>query len=188
MARRLTVIEIRDACLRDASFVAANMRRQDVAEIGAVVDVSNRAGIAATLLMASGFDNPNPNLRWAKIAYIKGQPVAVFGFASAAPHIVSGWAYGTQRMARAIPEISRYSLKFLAPRMIAAGVRRAEVRSHVDHDLSHKWLISVGAALETPEPFEYGREGQLFLRYAWTRRTWRARTVWGLAWAARLKR
>jgi hypothetical protein len=82
-------VEIRDACLRDASFVAANMRRQDVAEIGAVVDVSNRAGIAATLLMASGFDNPNPNLRWAKIAYIKGQPVAVFGFASAAPHICS---------------------------------------------------------------------------------------------------
>jgi hypothetical protein len=48
--------------------------------------------------------------------------------------------------------------------MIAAGVRRVEVCSHVDHDLSHKWLISVGAVLETPEPFEYGREGQLFLR------------------------
>jgi hypothetical protein len=186
----MSYFEIRDACLRDASFVAANMREQDAVEIDAVVDMSNPAGVAAWLLNGSGAFQEDPALNWARIAYLKGQPVAVFGIARIAPHIGSAWAYGTRVLPRVAKRISLWGMGFYPPAMINAGIRRVEVRTMACHDLSHRWLASMGAVLETPEPFEYGRNGELFVQYAWTRATWRdaagraARARWGRSWAA----
>ena len=150
-----------------------------------------RAGVASWLIGSSGAFQEDPDLKWAQIAYLKGQPVAVFGFARIAPHIASGWAFGTRNLPRVITRISLWGMGFYPQRMIKAGIRRIEVRTMAAHDLSHRWLRSVGAVLETPEPFEYGSGGELFVQYAWTRATWRgpagraARARWGRAeWAA----
>ena len=155
-------VVIRPAGLRDACFVAANMRAQDRAEIYAVSDAREGAQVAAILLMAS------PGLAFT--AWLDGEPVAVFGVAlvPGASHLSSGWAYGTSRMARAVPAMTRHIVNVLAPAVMALGVTRCEVRTMVGHDLSHGWLRSMGAVGEGISR-RYGRNGEDFAVYAWTK-------------------
>lgn len=154
------MISIRPATVLDACFVAANMREQDRFEIDAVTQFDNPAAIACGLLGAS------PGAAFA--AYVNDQPVCIFGVARAShvPHLCSGWAYGTNRMKRAVPAITKFCVETLMPDMIAQGVRRCEVRTYVGHDLSHGWLRRMGGRMEGISR-GYGRNGEDFAVYAW---------------------
>src|SRR5690606_3424455 len=99
----------------------------------------------------------SPGFSWT--AWIGGDPVCAFGFAEAGlPWIRCAWAFGTSRICRAIPAVSRYGRDVVAPMLIEAGVRRVEIRSIAGHDLAHRWLFGLGATREC-DLVEYGRDG-----------------------------
>lgn len=146
-------------------YVAANMREADRREITAVADLPSLTAAGAAMFQMSP--------RWRFVAHEDvddgTQPIAAFGVATddIAPHLGVGWAYGTRRIIRAVPEIARFALDALRPALIRAGLRRVEVRTIISHDISHRWLEGMGARREG-EARSYGRDGSDFAVYAWT--------------------
>jgi hypothetical protein len=138
------------------------MREQDFHEIDAVCPIHSTAETAIRQLAVS------PGLAWA--AFIDSEPVTIFGAAHIPdfiPHQASGWAYGTRRMKRTIPAVTRHCLNVLQPMLIERGVHRMEVRSYMGHDLPHGWLRGMGYQMEGIAR-RYGRRGEDFAIYAKT--------------------
>lgn len=148
--------------MRDASFIAANMREQDHREIACLwQDWDTRAlGICA-------METAVPGMVWS-IRY-EGQPAAAYGFSRASafdPEHWQVWAFGTDRFKRCVPLITRH-ITGLRP-LIARECRRLQVITHVDHDLAHGWIEALGARKEGLLR-SYGRGGEDFFLYAWVR-------------------
>lgn len=102
------------------------------------------------------------------VARIDGDPVAAVGVSRLAPWLGSAWAFGTDRTRRIIPALTRWGVAEWKHRLIADGFRRVEVRTIVDHDLSHRWLESLGFVREGLCR-GYGRNGEDFAQYAYVR-------------------
>jgi hypothetical protein len=151
-------ITIRGADLSSAAYIAANIRAQDKREIRAVYQYRDNLELAAYCLTAS------PHVAY--IAELRGEPVAVYGMTQPMPHIAVGWAYGTDKFRRVAPALTRHILTVGIPSMFARGVHRIEVRSIVDHDISHRWLANgLGGAFEGICK-GYGRNREDFALYA----------------------
>lgn len=150
---------IRPATLRDMTFIAANMRDADRREITAVID-ANDTMIACMLFAAS------PGLAWT--AWHDEQPVCAFGVSRLFTGVGSGWAYGTKQMRSVMPAVTRFALRVVRPLLVREGFRRVEVRTAVDHDLSHRWLEHLGFQREGIAK-DYGANGLDFLTYAATK-------------------
>lgn len=134
------------------------MREADRSELVALLGPFESAPLATTILAASGDE--------AFVAYLDDQPTVLMGLTPVFPGVMSGWAWGTRRMWRCVPEMTRFCCARWRDHM-AAGVRRIEVRTAIDHDLSHRWLRKLGAK---PEGIltDYG-DGLDFVIYALTR-------------------
>lgn len=142
---------------RDLTYIAANMRDADWAEISCQLGpgaVRLQAALVAVQLGA-----------W--VATYDGQPAACFGFTPRNAVVLEAWAWGTERMARTVPAITRFVRDELAPGWIEAGVRRLEARSLDSHAEAHRWMTGTGAAAECIVP-EYGCNGETFVQFAWT--------------------
>lgn len=148
--------------IRDASYVAANMRPHDWREIAAQAPDDLRPLDVAAWSIAG---------REAYIAIARDRPVSVFGVHDATPagNVLSIWAWGTAGMWRAVPGITRW-IRTAVPRWIDEGVTRVEARSIVGHTAAHRWMRSLGAR-ETELP-AFGRGGEDFILFWWTRETW----------------
>lgn len=146
--------------MRDMTFIAASMRDQDWSEIQAVIPAT-RTEIGAMLFAWS------PGLAWC--AWLDDAPVVAFGVSASFNGLGSGWAYGTKRMPKVMKAATLFALRTVKPMLIAQGFRRVEVRTSVDHDLSHKWLERLGFTREGIA-VDYGMGGRDFVTYAATRR------------------
>ena len=151
-------VTIAPATLRDMTYIAANMREADWREIAAVF-AGSPGEVAASLVAAS------PDLAW--IASLDTNPACAFGIARLLPGLGSGWAFGTRRLPQAMKSVTRYCLREVRPRLLQAGFRRIEVRSALDHDLSHRWLEHLGFTREGVAR-DYGTGGLDFATYAAT--------------------
>lgn len=158
----MNLVRILPATLRDMTYIAANMRQQDWREITAVYPAT-ATEIGAALFYSSD------GLRWT--AWLGDAPVCAFGVSRMLPGLGSGWAYGTLRMRRAVPAVSRFIRRHAAPLLIRDGFRRVEVRTAIDHDLSHRWLESLGFVREGIAG-DYGADGLDFVTYAARKRDW----------------
>lgn len=154
------MVTIEPACLRDVTWIAANMRAQDRREIAALVGDASMTDAAGAMLRGS----PDH----AFVAYLDAEPVAAVGVMRHAAHLGSAWAFGTDRTRRVIPALTRWGIAEWKPRMIADGYRRVEVRTIIDHDLSHRWLEKLGFARECLCR-GYGRDGETFAQFAYVR-------------------
>jgi hypothetical protein len=110
-----------------------------------------------------------------------GVPTGAFGWAPATPAgtLWVGWAFGTHKLRRSIPDISKFITLNQWPYLMRTyRPKRLEVRSLESHDVSHRWLTSLGATREC-ELKRYGRDGETFVLYSWTDRTiWPAHERW----------
>ena len=152
------MIRIEPANYRDASFVTANLRPGDRAEIFCQLPD----------------DMPSHSLAWFSIqsgdgyvAYENDQPIAFFGTSPMTVCCFSVWAMGTKRMARAVPAMSRYFLDRLVPARIEQGFTSAEARSMVGNDKAWRWIKTLGG-LPASAPFLYGKGGEYFVLFRWT--------------------
>ncbi len=152
-------VTIHPATLRDMTYIAVNMREADRREIHAVFPGTDTA-------IGSALHEASPGLAWT--AWHGGRPVCAFGIARLFPGLGSGWAYGTRAMPSTMKPVTRFCLRKAAPKLLREGFRRVEVRSAIDHDLSHRWLEHLGFQREGIAR-DYGSEGLDFVTYAATR-------------------
>ena len=151
---------IKDLCVRDASFIAANMRQADFEEIACLwKSWDTRAlGVCAVETAVRG-------KVWS--VWYDGQPAAAFGFSHASafdPDHWQAWAFGTDRFRRCVPLITRH-FNELRP-TLERECRRLQVLTHKEHDIAHTWIEALGGRKEGLLR-SYGRGGEDFLLYAW---------------------
>jgi hypothetical protein len=154
--------QIRALCVRDASYIAANMRRQDYREIACLWETwdSRMLGLCA-------LETAVPGMVWS--IHTGGQPAAAFGFSRASafdPEHWQAWAFGTDRFRRCVPAITRH-FRVLRPQ-IERDCRRLQVMTLKDHDIAHGWIEALGGQREGLLRC-YGRGGEDFYVYAWVR-------------------
>lgn len=152
------MITIEPANLRDASFVTANLRPADRAEVFCQLPDDYRTDTLAMWSMQAGE---------AYVAYAKGQPVTFFGTAPMTVCCFSVWAMGTRRFGKAAPAVGRFILEQLVPRRIEQGFTNAEARSMVGNDKAWSWIKTLGG-LPASAPFLYGKGGEHFVLFRWT--------------------
>lgn len=151
-------VEIRVGTVRDVSFVAANMRPGDRRELMCQLPGDVRMGdLAAQWVMTSDC--------WT--VWVDGKVVAAFGLRPMNVAAMEVWAFGTKHMWRGVPALTAYMLLEVAPTLLELGYRTVEARSIEGHTEAHNWMRAIGAK-PWGEPFEYGREGELFTLYRWT--------------------
>jgi hypothetical protein len=151
-------IEIRPACMAHASFITANLREADQREIFCQLpDGFKTYEVAAAMLQGDAW-----------IAYLDDSPVLFFGAHPLNVCTLEAWAMGTSKTRRVLHAATRHMIEHFGPDAIDAGFRTMECRSHVDHHEAHRWLESTGA-VAGGEPFVYGKNGELFILYRWTR-------------------
>jgi hypothetical protein len=151
---------IRELCVRDVSFIAANMRDQDFREIACLwKDWDTRSlGVCA-------LETAVPGMVWS--VWYDGQPAAAFGFSQASafdPDHWQAWAFGTDRFRRCVPLMTRH-LNGLRP-IVEQDCRRLQVLSLTGHDIAHRWIETFGGRREGLIK-SYGRGGEDFYLYAW---------------------
>jgi hypothetical protein len=148
------------ATLRDLSYVCAHMRASDRAEVECQVDEWNAAAIAAAALRDHAY-----------IVELNGNPEAAFG----AGHVRQGywiaWSWGTDRIRPCLPTMVDFITGTLQPAVYAAGARRVEARALKSHRQAHRFLERIGGHLRCELP-AYGKNGETFVLYDWTRETW----------------
>lgn len=157
-------VTIHPAIVRDASWVTANLRRIDYDEAFCQMPDGATTMMLAHWLVYSGD---------AFIAYLKDEPVFLFGTSAMTATCYSVWGLGTKDTKRVIPAVTRYLMTTHIEKRIAEGARTMEARSLASHTEAHGWMRAVGAT-QLGEPFEYGKNGEPFVLFRFTVAGYRA--------------
>ncbi|MCF6112497.1 hypothetical protein [Mesorhizobium muleiense] len=163
-------VRIVSATLRDLSYIAANLRTEDRTEIDCQFDEWSPALLALTALQ--GF---------AYVAELNGNPEAGFGAAEQRGGLWIAWSWGTRRMKRCVPGITEFFHAVLGPQVAAHGAWRVEARALASNELALRWLARLGATQRCRLP-GYGRNGEDFLLYDWTRSSDFGSSDFGESW------
>lgn len=158
---------ISTACVRDISYVGANMRQADQDEILCQLPENTSSQTAALVC----FDTSPEDCRF--VSYDRdGVPTGAFGWSpTPARSLWAAWAFGTGGLRRSVPDISKFIMLHQLPYIMKNyKPKRLEVRSLKTHDLSHRWLTSMGARKDCELP-RYGGNGETFVLYSWTDKT-----------------
>lgn len=143
--------------------VALNMRERDFAEFSAVSFAETRFELAEVLAARYG-ESPEVH-----IGFVGAEPVCVGGSVMARPNVISLLFFATDRFPEIVLPATRYIKKQLLPRLIEAGVHRIEAVSMVGHSEAHAWLRALGLRKETGPMHGYGKNGEAFVQYAWSK-------------------
>lgn len=143
------------------TWCAAHMNEADKAEIMCQLPKTMSCAAAGELMFKIAPDG----WKW-EVTY-RSEPVAVFGFSPINAACWSVWSYGTRRMWRAVPAMSKH---FLAQkeRLLDFGVRRLEARSLIQHRRAFMWLTHMGGKRVCNLP-QFGRDGETFVLWEWTK-------------------
>ena len=97
-----------------------------------------------------------------------GEPVVCCGASPMWNGVWSVWMFATDRFDEISTSVHRFARRVFFPALDAAGWHRLECRSLATHDVAHRWLEVLGAYKET-ETANYGKAGEAFLVYCWTK-------------------
>lgn len=154
------MMTIEPAAKIDVFNVAKDMRADDYAEFSAVSHASNRTELARGLAERYGDRHDVLVGTW------KDNPVCIGGFVMARPNVVSLLFFATDEFRHIGLGITRFIRQNLFPKLEAQGVHRFEAVSMATHVSAHKWLRTLGLAVETEPMRGYGRDGQDFIQFA----------------------
>ncbi|WP_246675470.1 hypothetical protein [Mesorhizobium sp. B2-3-4] len=102
---------------------------------------------------------------------LDGNPEAAFGAAELRSGLWIAWSWGTRRMKRCVPRITKFFWETLGPDVAAQSAWRVEARALASNDLALRWLHRLGATQRCHLP-AYGKNGEDFILFDWTRETW----------------
>ncbi len=98
----------------------------------------------------------------------RGEPVAVVGMVMMWDGVAAVWMVATDKWQTVALPLTRWAKKTIIPLMKDAGIHRAQCWSMSGHDVAHGWLKRLGATEECASP-GYGRDGQTFHLFAWSK-------------------
>lgn len=157
-------VDIKPACLRDASFVMGNLNPDDLAEVACQLPPGMTPQQLAPFYVAA------PR---ALVAYVDDVPAMFFGIGAINAACASVWAVGTTRGWRAVPAVTRVWHDDLVPWLIDKGFRFAEARSLASNRKAHGWLRSLGGETAT-DPLPFGTQDEPFLLFRFTVASYRS--------------
>lgn len=132
----------------------------------------DRAEIFATQWEDDDWKFANGVLRVANFAFAlhadDGEPVACCGAVPMWEGVWSVWMFATDRFPEIAIGTHRFAKEVFFPNLDYAGWHRLECRSLASHTTAHRWLEKLGAYKES-EVAKYGRNGEDFFVYCWTR-------------------
>lgn len=149
-----------DATLRDLSYVAAHMNERDRAEVECQIDEWSAAHVAAMCLRD-----------FAYVVELNGNPEAAFGCGQVRRGYWIAWSWGTDRLAKCLPTMIPFITEQLQPAVYEAGALRVEARALASHRQARRFLERIGGTLRCELP-AYGKNGEPFVLYDWTRETY----------------
>lgn len=153
-------VRIVGATIRDLSYIAANLRPEDYAEVDCQLDLWSPATLALTALQGMAY-----------VCEVDGNPEAAFGAGEVRSGLWVAWSWGTKRMRRCVPRITQFFYEVLGPDVASRGAHRVEARAMAGNDLAVRWLNRLGATERCTLP-GYGKNGEDFILFDWTRETW----------------
>lgn len=98
-----------------------------------------------------------------------GEPVVCCGAVPMWNGVWSVWMFATDRFDEIALSTHRFAKKVFFPALDAGGWHRLECRSLGTHDVAHRWLEVLGAYKES-EAENYGKNGEPFVVYCWTKK------------------
>lgn len=149
-------VRIVGANLRDLSYVAANIRPDDAAEIAA-------QGLSPEQVAEGSMAS-----RHSYTVEVDGNPEAAFGAGEIRRGYWICWSWGTPRIGRAIPRMTRFCLDVIMPDFLASGGQRAEARAMAANTSAVRWLRMLKAVERCRLPC-FGINGEEFILFDWTR-------------------
>jgi hypothetical protein len=149
-----------DATLRDLSYIAAHMRAADRAEVEAQIDEWSAVTVAALSLRD-----------FAYVVELNGNPEAAFGCGQVRKGYWIAWSWMTDRGLRCVPTMIRFITEQLQPAVYEAGALRVEARALASHRQARRFLERIGGTFRCMLP-AYGKNGEAFVLYDWTRETY----------------
>jgi hypothetical protein len=147
--------------------IASRMRDLDREEIMATRDDESVVLLAE---QAAG----TGALRWAFA--VDGRPVCAMGAVPLWRGSYSVWMFATDDFDRVSLAVTKHAVRVMMPAMLARGLSRASCATLDRHVTAHAWLASLGGQYETDMP-GYGKNGETFFLYAWSRDDVLSRTV-----------
>lgn len=161
-----TAMRVRTAFVDDVHDVAMRMRATDFTELAAVSPHTDRSSLALSLatrfghgeamLVTSGFGSAE-------------ERIAIGATICWRPRVVSLLFFASDALPSVALPLTRFIKNSLFAELRAEGVRRIEAIAMASHTHSRKWLKVLGLA-EEGGPFQhYGRDGEEFYQFAWTR-------------------
>lgn len=103
--------------------------------------------------------------------WVDGNPEFSFGFTPQSflqTHLLSAWAWGSEKAIYCFPEINRWGKEYLVPILDDMGCTRIEARAIWNHTSSHKWLEWMGFKKDCDLP-DWGKDRTRFVQYRWLR-------------------
>lgn len=153
-------VAIKPVNLRDITYIGANLRPDDAKEVLCQCPAGTTGAAAAAAIF------PAVPADWAWVATLDGNPACAFGFQPQTAAVWAAWAFGTARMPRVMPAVTRHFLE-QEKRLLELGIGRLEVRTLKGHIQAQAWLTRLGCRYEADLP-DHGINRQLFELWAWT--------------------
>jgi len=149
------MIDFHPPNLTDIRFIVENLRQSDSDEIYCQID---DAGMLIDMALELN----------STVCRVKDEPVAAISFSPINLSSVAVNLFGTDKITRAIPAITRFIFTDMIPNALDQGIRRFEARTIETHTQAHQWLEACGAVREgTLE--QMGMNGERFFMYALTK-------------------
>lgn len=142
----------------DLLYITDNMRDWDRGEIFATRWDDDNAKLVDGILAGGEF------------GWVAGldKPIAAFGAVPVWNGVWQVWMFATDEWPKVALGVTRFIKKVMIPTLEEVGCHRAECRSMEGHEVAHRWLEALGAHKESELP-HFGRDGQMFYLYCWTR-------------------
>jgi hypothetical protein len=151
----------------DLTHITRNLRPRDKEELFATRFGDDPEAFASSIAQTGSF-------QWG--VYLDGVPVAAIGAMPRWPGVWSMWAFGTDDWPKVALTLTRHVRRFMIPALLRAGAHRADAAALATHTDARRWLEAVGAKPENVLD-KYGRNGETFVLYVWTRETAKAATT-----------
>lgn len=139
--------------------ITSNLRARDREELFATEYGEDPAALARQAVASGAF-------RWG--AYLEGEPVAAIGALPRWPNVWTMWAYGTDDWPKVVISVTRHARRFMLPAIVNSGAHRADAVALASHTDARQWLEYLGAEEEHTLD-GWGKNGQTFVSYVWTR-------------------
>lgn len=146
----------------DVRYVAERMRERDVEEFMAVSPFAERSDLVDALVERYG-EHPD-----VIVAYGENGPVAVGGLVHHRPRVGTLLFFASDDLPKIGPDLTRFIKQRLFPGYTAKGTHRIECASIAGYEETHRWLGVLGLKEEC-QMSKYGRDGQDFVQFSWTR-------------------